>query len=391
MIRLHEVNGLRDINDEINGVAQKFRSAREEMRLGLHALCRNIKDAVPGYKMPPRRHYTFPDEVSWSIRDLLEQEWHCTEFQVPPSDGVQTPLTMQIEALIADEKKSPARRQGLRFSAVHTLPELRECIGKHTDLLYRGVLVPTENVRINAYDFSVLYRFWQQIWFQHGISGITIAFMLWQAYFEKIISQQQRTQAEQFREAPAVTAWPEIQYVFDLFRDTTGRERMQNRLLLTGTLCYRPDLPEDTKEHSVQTMVIDHLQPSLWAALRTFGPASLRERIDASKVAAAPLQGILDSELLALILLFSHLDWAQIAQVLGHVSDNDARKIVSTTLGSSLALRRMAKNNTYLKQALIKAQSEGLLPDDLNATIMPYIHVDPIINEVGIKARTLAR
>jgi hypothetical protein len=391
MIRLDEVKDLVEINDLINGIGKLFRSAREEMRLGLHALCRNIKDTVPGYKMPPRGHYTFPDEVVWSIRDLLEREWHCTEFLVPLSDGAQAPLTTQIEALIAAEKQSPARRQGLRFSAVHTLPELRACIGNHTDLLYRSVLVPPENVRINAYDFSVLYRFWQQIWFQHGISGITVAFMLWRAYFEKIISKHQSTQAEHFQKAPIVTDWPELQQVLDLFCDTTGRERMQNRLLLTGTLCYRPDLAEGTVEHSVQTMVTDHLQPSLWAALRTFGPASLREKIDASRVSAAPPQGILESELLALILLFGNLDWHQIEQVLRTGSDNESRKIVSTTLGSSLALRRMAKDEPSLRKALTRAQNEGLIPDNLNTTIIPYIHPDPIINQVGIKARALSQ
>lgn len=391
MIRLNEVDNLIDINDLINGLAKAFRLARREMRLGLHALCRNIKDTVPGYNMPPRKHYTFPNEVFWSIKDLIEKEWERTEFLIPTSDIEEPALTTQIGALVGSEKESYARRQGLRFSGAHTLVQLRKCIAEHTDLLYRGVLVPAEKIRINAYDFSALYRFWQQIWSDHSISGITIAFMIWRAYFEKIISQQQRKQAESLKDAPHVTASTELQNVFDLFRDNTGRERIQNRLLFTGTLCYRQGLSEGQINQSVQAIVINHLQPSLWGALRTFGQPTLRDKIDASTIFAAPVQSILDSELLALVLSFGNLDWAQIAQVLGVSLEDEVRKIVSTVLGSSLALRRMAKNEHYLSKALIEAQNEGLLPDNLNATIIPYIHADPTVTKVGIKAITLSR
>ncbi len=389
MIRATEVNDLIEIDELINGLKRQFRPAQREMRLGLHDLCRGIKDRVPGYLMPPRKHYAFPNEIMWIIKELLESQWHQNQFLVPASDMDAPALVMQTSALIAAEKTSYARRQGLRFAAAHTLTELRECIAEHTNLLYRGMLIPAGDVRINAYDFSAVYRFWQQVWSEHGIAGLTIAFIIWREYFEKIISHKQCLQAAHFKDAPGVKASIELEETFKLFQGVALRKQIQTGLILTGTLCYRTGLAEDELRTAVLAPVIDYLKPSLLGALRTFGPAELRKKIDETDMPATAQQCLQDSELLALVVLFGELDWATIEQLLAQ--GIEARKTVSQILGSSLALKRMANNDHYLNKALEQAQKEGLLPDDLNVTMTQYLHADNTVSKVGRKVMALSR
>lgn len=384
MILLAEVNDLVEIDDLVNGLLKQFRPAQREMRQSLQALCRDIKKQLPDYIMPPKNHWAFPSDVIWDIKTLLETAWEQTEFLTPTSADATPAFVHQASALTAAEKTSYARRQGLRFAAAHTFTDLKECITEHTDLFFRAVLIPAERVRINAYDFAASYRFWQKVWFTYGIAGLTTAYMIWRSYFEKMIDYQQENQAKRLGTSEQVKDNEELANVLYLFSDAHRRESIQARLVLAGKLCYRKDIPEQELSNEVQEPVLDYLSPTLWGALRTFGPEELRTKIDTTDIVTAAPQCLEDSELLSLILLFGQLPWSQIEQIMG--TGLTTRTTVARILGSAIAVKRMASNPQILGRNLQKAQDHGFVSDDLKATTVPYMYPDKTIATIWRKA-----
>lgn len=388
MILLAEVHDLVDIDDLVNGLVKQFRPAQREMRQSLQALCRDIKKQLPDYITPPKNHWSFPADVIWDIKTLLETAWEQTEFLTPTSADATPVFVHQATALTVAENTSYARRQGLRFAAAHTFTDLKECITDHTDLFFRGVLIPTEGVRIHAYAFAASYRFWQKVWLTHGIAGLTTAYIIWRSYFEKMIDYHQVHQAKRLGTNEQVKDNEELANVLHLFSDAKRRESLQTRLVLAGKLCYRKDIPEQELSHAVQEQVVDYLSPTLWGALRTFGPEELRTKIDTTDLVTAAPQCLEDSELLSLILLFDQLPWSQIEQIIG--TGLTTRTTVARILGSSIAMKRMATNPQVLGRNLQNAQNHGFVPDDLKATTVPYMYPDKTLAAIWRKAIALS-
>ncbi len=390
MIRLADINDVVEIDDVVAQTIADFGPVQRLMQEIIKPLARAIKNEwypFPAAKIKARE---IGADISFAIRTTVENEWHQSEYVTPPSaDKGKTAFVEQIASLIFAGNYSAVHKQGMRLITTNLPSELADCLHYSGKLLFADVLHAPNQARLDTVAFSPFYRFWHgQVLPKQGVPGVTVAFMLWRHYLESTVPPHLQSHIYEKMRSPRPPRSDELQVVLDTFLDTTTREKIENDLLLLGKLCYRTDLDADAVGYLVQKAVKEKLEPYLWGALATLSPAELAEKINNHQEIPAPAKDAKQETMLALVMLFNELDWAQIDGVLG--IGPSIRKTVADILNRAPQLVKLATSHHQVREALRQAQTHGLLPITFPHDNIAHYHPTASMNSIDREVRRIA-